>query len=153
MQTDVPSYFTRWVSIKVGMDESNCTVEEEQLAYSSTSSSSSSGSSGGGSATSSNSRSSGGRGGGSFHMSCKYRAFFVVSCTSTERMETYCTRIASFLDSMMGAIFGVAFGGALAGKKRCEEDDDMDYEDYNEEEEEPSIFVEMQRVVCGPMMV
>ena len=131
------------------MDESNCTVEEEQLAYSSTSSSSSSGSSGGGSATSSNSRSSGGRGGGSYHMSCKYRAFFVVSCTSTERMETYCTRIASFLDSMMGAIFGVAFGGALAGKKRCEEDDDMDYEDYNEEEEEPSIFVEMQH----PMMV
>ena len=56
---------------------------------------------------------------------------------------------------MMGAIFGVAFGGALAGKKQCEEEDDMDYEDYNEEEEEeePSIFVEMQQVVCGPMMV
>ena len=58
---------------------------------------------------------------------------------------------------MMGAIFGVAFGGALAGKKKCEEEDDMDYEDYNEEEEEeeeePSIFVEMQQVVCGPMMV
>lgn len=46
--------------------------------------------------------------------------------------------------SMMGAIFGTAFGAIVAGRRRCQEDEyeDDDYDDA-------STFVEMRDAVCG----